>query len=75
MNVVHFAPAWVGYRSKKGNQTTRIGFSHPMVQNLTQNLIHKTKLGSQNYYLNYDDFRSGGYFYSGYYNPHSLWER
>ncbi|MDR1090407.1 MAG: hypothetical protein LBL79_04960 [Prevotella sp.] len=34
---VYFAPAWFGYRSKNGNQTTRIGFSHPMVQNLTQN--------------------------------------
>jgi len=71
---VHFAPAWVGYRSKNGHQLTRIGFSHPMVQNLTQNLIHKF-LTPTPYFLNYNEFRSGGYFYSGYYNPHSLWER
>lgn len=73
---VHFAPAWFGYRSKNGRQVTRIGFSHPMVQNLTQNLIHKyTWLGNAPYFLNYDDFRTGGYFYSGYNNPLSLWER
>jgi len=69
----HFAPAWVGYKNKKG-QTTRVGFSHPMVQNLTQNFIHKFVTPTP-YFLNYDNFRQGGYFYSGYYNPHSLWER
>lgn len=73
---VHAAPAWFGYRSKNGRQVTRIGFSHPMVQNLTQNLIHKyTWLGNAPYFLNYKDFRTGGYFYSGYNNPISLWER
>jgi RHS repeat-associated protein len=71
---VYFAPAWVGYRSKNGNQVTRIGFSHEMVQNLTQNLVHKT-IGRAPYFLNYDHLISGGYFYSGYYNPFSLWER
>ena len=71
---MHFAPAWVGYRGKNG-QITRIGFSHKTVQNLTQNAAHKTRLGNQHYYLNYDELRTGSYFYSGYYNPHSLWER
>lgn len=69
---VHFAPAWIGYRGKNGN-TNRIGYSHPMIQNYTQNLTHKTKLGSQNYYLNYNKFREGVYSYSGYNNPFSLW--
>jgi RHS repeat-associated protein len=69
---VYFAPAWAGY--KHGNQITRIGFSHPMVQNLTQNLIHKYVTPTP-YFLNYDEFKSGGYFYSGYNNPFSLWER
>lgn len=69
---VHFAPAYIGYR--KGNQITRIGFSHKIIHNLTQNWVHKG-FGKQNYYMSYDEFRSGGYFYSGYYNPHSLWER
>ncbi|GAB6010243.1 polymorphic toxin type 23 domain-containing protein [Dysgonomonas reticulitermitis] len=70
---VHFAPAWVGYRNKNGH-TTRVGFSHPMVQNMTQNLIHKYVTPTP-YFLNYDNFSSGDYFYTGYHNPHSLWER
>jgi hypothetical protein len=69
---VYFAPAWIGYRS--GNQVTRIGYSHPMVQNFTQNVIHKYVTPTP-YFLDYNKFRSGGYFYSGYYNPFSLWER
>lgn len=69
----YFAPLWVGY--KRGNEITRFGFSHPLVQNFTQNVAHRTKLGSQNYYLNYDNFKTGGYFYSGNYNPLSLWDR
>jgi hypothetical protein len=69
---VYFAPAWIGYRQR--NQVTRIGFSHKMIQNLTQNLIHKT-IGKAPYFLNYDELKTSGYFYSGYHNPFSLWER
>jgi hypothetical protein len=71
---VYYAPIWIGYRY--GDQITRIGFSHPMVQNLTQNLIHKYKwLGNQNYYLMYDEFKTGGFFSTGTYNPFSLYNR
>jgi hypothetical protein len=31
--------------------------------------------GRQNYYMSYDEFQSGGYFYTGYRNPLSLWDR
>jgi RHS repeat-associated protein len=71
---VYFAPAWIGYRSKNGNQITRIGFSHKVIHNLTQNWVHKG-FGKQNYYMSYDEFKTGGFFYSGYHNPFSLWER
>lgn len=64
------APFWVGYRN--GNQITRIGFSHEIVHNLTQNMVHKFM--DTPYYMSYDDFRSGGYFYTGYRNPFSLWD-
>lgn len=68
----YFAPAWIGY--KRGNQVTRIGYSHKTVQNLTQNAVHKY-LTPTPYFLNYNEFKTGGYFYSGYNNPFSLWER
>lgn len=52
----------------------RIGYSHKVFQDLQQNGIHgRTGFGNQNFYLNYDNFKTGGYFYSGYYNPLSLW--
>ncbi|MCL2651433.1 MAG: polymorphic toxin type 23 domain-containing protein [Candidatus Azobacteroides sp.] len=70
----YYAPLWIGYRN--GNQVTRVGFSHPMVQNLTQNLIHKfTWLGHQNYYMMYDEFKTGGFYSTGTYNPFSLYNR
>jgi len=65
----YYAPFWVGYR--KGNQVTRMGFSHEVVHNLTQNMVHKYM--STPYYMSYDEFRRGGYFYTGYRNPLSLW--
>lgn len=67
---VYSAPLWIGY--KKGNQITRIGFSHSMVQNFTQNAVHKYATPTP-YFLGYDNFKSGGYIYSGAYNPFSLW--
>ncbi len=69
---VFSAPIWIGYR--RGNQVTRVGFSHKVFQDLQQNGIHgRTKFGHQNFYLNYENFETGGYYYSGYYNPLSLW--
>jgi len=69
---VFSAPVWIGYR--RGNQITRIGYSHKVFQDLQQNGIHgRTGFGNQNFYLNYENFKTGGYFYSGYYNPLSLW--
>lgn len=65
------APFWVGYRN--GNQITRLGFSHEIVHNLTQNMVHKFM--STPYYMSYDEFRRGAYFYTGYRNPLSLWDR
>jgi RHS repeat-associated protein len=66
------APMWFGYRV--GNQISRIGYSFPGSQDLQQNGIHtNTSFGAQNYYLKYDNFRSGIYINSGYYSPFSLW--
>lgn len=67
----YFAPFWVGYRNQ--NQITRVGFSHEIIHNLTQNMVHKFM--STPYYMSYDEFRRGGYFYTGYRNSLSLWER
>ena len=51
----------------------RIGFSSEIVHNLTQNMVHKFM--NTPYYMSYDEFRRGGYFYTGYRNPLSLWDR
>jgi len=69
---VYLAPLWVGHRN--GNHVTRIGNSNTTVHNLTQNWVHKQRFGNQNYYMNYDDFNRGLYFYSGYISPYSIWE-
>ncbi|MDR0863745.1 MAG: hypothetical protein LBO74_02280, partial [Candidatus Symbiothrix sp.] len=66
------APMWLGYRV--GNQMSRIGYSFPGSQDLQQNGIHtNTSFGAQNYYLKYNNFRTGMYINSGYYSPFSLW--
>ncbi|MDR2408447.1 MAG: hypothetical protein LBE13_10105 [Bacteroidales bacterium] len=41
-------------------------------QNFLQNGVHKY-IGRQNYYLNYDNFYTGSYYYAGYNNPFSLY--
>ncbi len=59
-----------------GNSVSRIGYSHPLVQDRTQNVIHKYfPLGYQNFYNQYTPSAYGGYGYSGYYNPYSLYGR
>jgi hypothetical protein len=55
-----------------GNNISRIGYSFRGSQDMQQNGIH-TSFGKQNYYLNYNYFRTGMYLNSGYYNPFSLW--
>ena len=67
---VYFAPFWVGY--KHNGQLYRIGYSHPMVQNLTQNLVHK-HITPTPYFLDYERFSEGFYSYYGKYNPISIW--
>ena len=56
------------------NQISRIGYSFKESQDVFQNGIHgRVPFGKQNYYLNYNYFRTGMYLYTGYYNPFSLW--
>ncbi len=69
---VYSSPLWIGYRN--GSSITRVGYSHKSFQDLTQNGVHKwVPFGRQNYYLDYSQFRSGLYSYSGTYNPFSLY--
>ena len=67
---VHFAPLWMGYR--RGNSQYRLGYSHTNIQDYTQNFIHKY-IAKTNYFIDYDKFRRGGYFYGGSINPFDLW--
>ncbi|WP_165020887.1 polymorphic toxin type 23 domain-containing protein [Dysgonomonas sp. ZJ279] len=84
---VYSSPFYVGI--KQGNNVYRMGFSHPKVQDMTQNKVHRegffhtllpgiSKLlpgdfGYQNYYVNYGNFQKGVYFYYGNLQPYSLW--
>ena len=77
---VYSSPLWIGYRN--GNSISRVGYSHPIVQDRTQNWVHRNgffylPFGRQNFYTNYENFKGGrngrGYGYSGYYNPFSLY--
>ncbi|MDD3723869.1 MAG: polymorphic toxin type 23 domain-containing protein, partial [Lutibacter sp.] len=66
------SPLWVGF--KANGQVYRFGYSHPMVQDRTQNVIHKWfGPGRTNFFNKYDYFQYGTYNYFGYYNPYSLW--
>ena len=68
---VFSAPLWIGIKS--GEQTTRLGLSLPVIQNMTQNLVHTSPFGPQSYYLNYERMHKGLYSYYGYNSPVSLW--
>ncbi len=51
---------------------------NPMVQDRTQNWVHKNgffymPFGHANFFSNYSNFKKGGFSYSGYNNPFSLW--
>jgi hypothetical protein len=66
------SPLWVGY--KANGSVHRFGYSHPLVQDVTQNGIHKYfGPGKTNYFNRYDNFQYGPYSYIGYNNPFSLW--
>jgi len=73
---VYLAPLWFGYRD--GNNVIRAGVSDRMVQDRTQNWVHRNgflylPFVHQNFYNKYDYMYEGPYNYSGYYNPFSLW--
>lgn len=59
---VYAAPLWIGL--KKGHQIYRIGYSSPIIQELTQNLVHRTIVPTP-LFRRYGEFEKGLYFYSG----------
>lgn len=65
------SPLWIGYKSN--GSIYRFGYSHPLVQDLTQNVVHKYGPGRTNFFNKYDYFNKGTYSYYGYNNPYSLW--
>ncbi len=66
------SPLWVGFKSN--GSVYRFGYSHPLVQDRTQNAIHKWfGPGRTNFFNRYDNFQRGTYNYYGYDNPYSLW--
>jgi RHS repeat-associated protein len=70
--ITYSSPLYIGLRS--GNGVTRIGIDHPLVQEFTQNFIHKfSGVGSQNFYNKYAHENARPYTQSGYYNPFSLY--
>jgi hypothetical protein len=61
-----------------GNTISRVGVSHPLVQDRTPNWVHRNgffylPFGYQNFYSNYENFHSGTYAFSGYNSIYSLW--
>ena len=69
---VFSSPFWIGY--KRGRQIYRIGYSDKNIQNCTQNFVHKYLIPTP-YFLNYQEFASGVYMYSGVYNRFSMWNK
>ncbi len=66
------SPLWVGF--KANGQVHRFGYSHELVQDRTQNVVHKWfGPGRTNFFNKYDNFNRGTYNYYGYDNPYSLW--
>ena len=63
------APLWIGY--KHNNTASRIGISAPVIQSLTQNLVHKFM--STPYFIHYNNIKRGAFSYYGYYNRLTLW--
>jgi len=69
---VYSSPMWLGHRN--ANTVSRIGYSHPLIQDKTQNWVHRC-LVRQNYYNNYTMSTYGAYMHSGYNNSFSLYGR
>ncbi|CAG5068983.1 hypothetical protein DYBT9623_01717 [Dyadobacter sp. CECT 9623] len=74
--LIYESPLWAGV--KVGNTIDRVGYSHPRVQDRTQNWVHRNgffylPFGHQNYYTRDSEFQKGFFFGTGYYNRYSLW--
>ena len=67
--IVESSPFYVGY--KYGRTTYRAGINHPIIQDKSQNFIHRNIM-AQNYYNRYADY-AGPYFQFGYSNPFSIY--
>ncbi len=74
----YISPIYVAYNFN--GWTERVGSSHPSIQNATQNWFAHERgfarlnwFGHANYFMDYDDFNEGFYYYSGYSNPYSIW--
>ncbi len=75
---VYEAPLWFGYNF--GTHIERVGYSHKMIHDLTQNWVHRNgflglPFGYQNFYTDYSEFKTGLFYYGGYKNMYSLWGR
>ena len=67
------SPLWIGVKGT-GSTIYRFGYSHPMVQDRTQNVTHKWVWFARTHFFNrYDEFKKGFYNYTGFNNPYSLW--
>ena len=67
------SPLWIGIKGA-GSTIYRFGYSHPMVQDRTQNVTHKFVPWARTQFFNrYDEFKKGFYNYTGFNNPYSLW--
>lgn len=64
------APFWIGIRN--GQLIQRFGYSHPYVQSLTQNLVHKYLVPTP-FFKPSPSFYTGGFYNSGFNNPLTLW--
>ena len=74
------SPLYLGFRY--GNTTERIGYSHKAIQHALQNKMAHEKgflrimpFGTANYFMDYEHFDKGMYYFSGWNNPYSLWGR
>jgi len=67
---IYSAPLWIGV--KTGNHVHRFGYSHKVIQSLTQNAVHKYFVKTP-YFLDDSNFYKGVFSYSGSHSPFSLW--
>ena len=68
---VFSSPFYIGVRH--GGTVSRVGINHPVVQELTQNVLHAI-LSSPFFPTPYGKY-SSAYGFSGYYNPFSLYHK